>query len=587
MSLLRFANTIIRYLPKLFFFNLFIVCLGGFVEAFSVLSIAPIIDYITDPGLEAPSKITSECLKIVRWFGLSPSLFLFMGIFAFLMFMRAIFNIKINYLELLIKYRFLGHFLTGSFGSFFRSGLSFFNNIQQGMIINTFSSEANTVGNSIASLTRLIASAVKFISFIIIPFSISWQLSLIAIIAFVLAGLPTLVVNKISYRKGEKNVLATNNLQIILQESITAVKTIFAFANQEKMIRSYDQSFQKYEKITIPYQLISPSLRNILEPVFLTVFFIIFFLGIERYQMKSSEVLTMLYAFRSGLPHILTIFMEKNRVFSFIPSYEQMLRLQKSANLHKFKNGKVIFQGLKNCLEFKNVQFGYSENKDILKNINIKIFKDQTVAIVGKSGSGKTTFADIMMGFYRPKQGSILVDGQNLNELEIGSYQKRIGYISQEPILFNTTIKENLLWADEAANEKQLFDALEKAYAIDFVQKLPDKLDTLTGDRGVKLSGGEKQRIALARVLLRNPEILILDEATSSLDTESERFIQKTIYEISKNCTTVIIAHRLSTIKEVQNIYVFEDGEVKEEGGFQFLVEHGKIFKRLVQNQFL
>ena len=238
-------------------------------------------------------------------------------------------------------------------------------------------------------------------------------------------------------------------------------------------------------------------------------------------------------------------------------------------------------------MEFQNVRFGYAKNKDILKNINIKIFKDQTVAIVGKSGSGKTTFADIMMGFYRPEQGCVLIDGQKLSEFEISSYQKKIGYISQEPILFNTTIKENLLWANEAADEGQLFDALEKAYAIDFVQKLPDKLETLTGDRGIKLSGGEKQRIALARVLLRNPEILILDEATSSLDTESERFIQKTIYEISKNCTTVIIAHRLSTIKEVQNIYVFEDGEVKEEGNFQFLMEYGKTFKRLVQNQFL
>ena len=587
MNLLRFANTIIGYLPKLFFFNLAIVCLGGFVEAFSVLSIAPIIDYITDPRLKTPSKITTECLKIVHWLDLSPSLFLFMGIFAFLMFMRAIFNIKIQYLGLLIRYRFLGHFLVGSFNSFFRSGLSFFNNTRQGVIINTFTNEANTVGSSIYSLTNIVASTVKFTSFIIIPFSISWQLSLIAVTTFIFAGLPTFIVNKISYQKGKRNVLATNNLQTILQESLTAVKTIFAFSNQEKTIRRYKQSFQEYQKIAIPVQLIPSALRDILEPVFLTVFFIIFFLGIEWYQIKSSEVLTMLYAFKSALPHVLIVFMQKNRLFSFIPSYEQMLRFQKSADSHKLQNGKIVFQGLANCLEFKNIQFDYSQHKNILKDVNIRIFKDQTVAIVGKSGSGKTTFADIIMGFYRPKQGNILVDGQNLNELEIGSYQKKIGYISQEPILFNTTIKENLLWANEDASEKQLFDALEKAYAIDFIQKLPDKLDTLTGDRGVKLSGGEKQRIALARVLLRNPEILILDEATSSLDTESERFIQKTIYEISKNCTTVIIAHRLSTIKEVQNIYVFEDGEVKEEGNFQFLMEHGKTFKRLVQNQFL
>ena len=338
MNFLRFANTIIKYLPKLFFFNLVIVCLGGFIEAFSVLSVAPIIDYITDPQLETPSKITTECLKIVHWFGLAPSLFLFMGIFAFLMFMRAIFNIKIHYLELLIKYRFLGHFLVGSFKNFFRSGLSFFNNTQQGMIINTFSNEANTVGNSISSLTRLIAGAVKFISFIIIPFSISWQLSLIAAATFILASLPSFIINKISYKKGEKNVLATNNLQVILQESLTAIKTIFAFSNQEKTICHYNQSFQKYQKITIPYQLIPSALRSALEPIFLTVFFIIFFLGIERYQIKASEILTMLYAFRSALPHILVIFMEKNRVSSFIPSYEQMLRLQKKADLHKFKN---------------------------------------------------------------------------------------------------------------------------------------------------------------------------------------------------------------------------------------------------------
>ena len=207
--------------------------------------------------------------------------------------------------------------------------------------------------------------------------------------------------------------------------------------------------------------------------------------------------------------------------------------------------------------------------------------RGKMVAIVGRSGSGKSTLVDIIIGFNEPLDGQIYVDGTPLHEFEINSYRKRIGYVPQESILFNMTIYENLLWAKEDATREEIREACIIANAAEFIEQFPKGYDTFVGDRGVRLSGGQIQRVALARAVLRNPDILILDEATSSLDSESERLIQLSIEAIAKKMTVIVIAHRLSTIAKADYIYVLEDGRIVEEGEYSQLVKNDGSFSQM------
>ena len=207
------------------------------------------------------------------------------------------------------------------------------------------------------------------------------------------------------------------------------------------------------------------------------------------------------------------------------------------------------------------------------------------IAFVGASGSGKSTFTDMVMGFNKPESGNIIIDGINLFDFDIISYRKKIGYVPQESMLFNISILDNLRWAKNDASLSEIKEASRLANADEFINKLPNKYDTCVGDRGVRLSGGQVQRIALARAIIKDPEIYILDEATSALDTNSEKLIQKSIENIAKEKTILIIAHRLSTVKNADNIYILNKGKIVEEGTFDELNNMGGYFKKMVNAQ--
>ena len=208
------------------------------------------------------------------------------------------------------------------------------------------------------------------------------------------------------------------------------------------------------------------------------------------------------------------------------------------------------------------------------------------VALVGESGSGKSTITDLLLGLQLPVSGQILIDNIPLSEYKQNSFRERVGYVPQEAILFHTSVRDNLLWAHETSDENQLWDALRMANAEMFVKELPHGIDTIVGERGVRMSGGQRQRIALARALIRKPELLILDEATSALDTESENLIQNSIEKIAKKITTVIVAHRLSTIKKADMVFVVQNGEIIEGGSYTELVSQNEsIFYGMLQKQ--
>jgi len=243
---------------------------------------------------------------------------------------------------------------------------------------------------------------------------------------------------------------------------------------------------------------------------------------------------------------------------------------------------------LKNAtLEFKNISFTYPDGTHALKNLSAKIEGGKKVGLVGISGSGKTTFLNLIPRFFNLKHGTILIDDQNINNINLNSLRKEISIVSQDVILFDDTIRSNILYGNASASDDEIINACKFAAAQDFVEKLPNKYETIIGENGIKLSGGQKQRLSIARAILKDSPIILLDEATSSLDSESEVVIQKAIENLTKNKTTIIIAHRLSTIMNCDKILVFDDGQIVDEGSHQFLVKNSSIYKNLYEKQII
>jgi subfamily B ATP-binding cassette protein MsbA len=268
-------------------------------------------------------------------------------------------------------------------------------------------------------------------------------------------------------------------------------------------------------------------------------------------------------------------------------SAENIKELLRTDNKTYFKNGKIEFSGLKRSIEFIDVDFGYDTKNLVLKNITLSIERGKMTALVGASGAGKTTLADLIPRFYDPTQGKVLIDGIDLRQFEINSLRQKLAIVSQDTFIFNTSVRNNIVYGKEGATEQEIQEAARLANALEFIQDMPEGFETQLGDRGVRLSGGQRQRIAIARALLRNPEILILDEATSALDSVSERLIQESIEKLSVGRTVIAIAHRLINIMRADKVVVLEQGEIVEQGTYnELLALRGKLWDyHQIQNQ--
>ncbi|MGL4621313.1 MAG: ABC transporter ATP-binding protein, partial [Chroococcidiopsis sp.] len=244
------------------------------------------------------------------------------------------------------------------------------------------------------------------------------------------------------------------------------------------------------------------------------------------------------------------------------------------------RNGKLQFSKLQRAIEFVSVDFGYDKKHSVLHNIKLTINRGEMTALVGSSGAGKTTLADLIPRFYDPTQGQIFIDGIDLQNYDIKSLRRKLAVVSQDTFIFNASVRDNIAYALEEVDEEAVWEAARLANALEFIQKLPEGFDTQLGERGVRLSGGQRQRLAIARALLRDPDILILDEATSALDSVSERLIQESLEKLSQGRTVIAIAHRLSTIVRADKVVVLEQGRILEQGTYQELLQQrGNLWK--------
>ena len=465
-----------------------------------------------------------------------------------------------------------------------RVSLSFYSKRRSGELVNTFTHEVSELKQSFNIISNLISNSSNMVAYVVSMFIISWKLSLIAIAMFALlsVGLSTVVrrIREASFALPKAN----GKLSSISLEYINGVRTIQGAASQEfelaRFNQAIDESIQANTRLAFLSALVKPIADGVAGIILIIMIVVAFTLLIVTGQLKSASLLTFMFVLFRLLPLVSMINQAREKLGRFDGSLSNIKELLATDNKPYMVNGKYQFTGLNQGIAFNNIDFGYDPQQLILKDINVVIEKGKTTALVGASGAGKTTLADLIPRFYDANRGEVQIDGINLKQFEINSLRNRMAIVSQDTFIFNNTVRYNVAYGLEGISDRQIWSAVKLANAAEFIQQMPEQLDTVLGDRGMRLSGGQRQRIAIARALLRDPDILILDEATSALDSLTEKQIQKSIEKLSQGRTVIAIAHRLSTIAKADQVVVLDQGRVVEQGTYQELLQQqGKLWE--------
>ncbi len=583
-NLINVCKILILKSPKNFFFMVVLLLVQAIVISSSVVSIIPLADFIIDSDLSKPSVFTEKFINFFGYFGINPSFFIFATFFAITQFFVAIITSLVRYVILAIKYEFVKKLNDETLQSILSCEWLFFANSNYGYLTNTFLKETEKIGSSVGHIASSIALIFQLIIFISVPLFINLNVTLITLFVFLVFALIILkFANPISQKYGKKNVETANVMLGKFIDILKSIKTIKINSKEKFFKNLYLNKFAAHVNATLKSQMLAQIINAFYRPAGIVIILVVFGFFINK-GVFLSELAAIFYSLISVVSILNSLVGIQVTINNFLPSYQQLNEILDKSNLHLEKFGNKKFQSLEKNLQIQNLYFDYIPKKNVLKNINFSINKNETIALVGKSGSGKTTIADLLCGVLVPTQGQILIDGFNLKELNISDYRKKIGYVSQDIHLFNDTIKNNLIWVCENQNDindEQIVNALKLSNSYEFINKLKNGINTNIGENGTQLSGGQRQRLSLARIFLKNPEILILDEATSSLDNLSEIEIQDSLSKLKSkyNLTVLIIAHRLSTVKNADNIIIIKNGEIQDQGSFEDLkIKKNELF---------
>ena len=462
--------------------------------------------------------------------------------------------------------------------------LSYFAKTRSGDLINTITTEIERIKQAFGGFAFLLTSSLTAAVYFLSMFLLSWQLTIISMLLFTLlaVGLSTL---NARIREASFGVTkASGQYTSTAMEFISGIRTVQAFATQDfERKRFYGASSNiviSYGKAIRAWALVKPLAEGLATTILISMIIVAFTVFVANGTLQVASLLTFFFVLFRLVPSLQSVNNVMAQLSTLYGSADNIKELLRTDNKKYFKNGETEFLGLKRSIDLVSVDFGYDASNLVLHDITLTIERGQMTALVGGSGAGKTTLADLIPRFYDPTQGKVLIDGVALQEFEINSLRRKMAVVSQDTFIFNNSVRNNIAYGTEGASEKEILEAAQLANALEFIQEMPEGFETQLGDRGVRLSGGQRQRLAIARALLRNPEILILDEATSALDSVSERLIQESLEKLSVGRTVIAIAHRLSTIASADKVVVLEQGRIVEQGGYQELLEQGgKLWK--------
>jgi subfamily B ATP-binding cassette protein MsbA len=468
--------------------------------------------------------------------------------------------------------------------------IGYFNDQRKGDLMSRFTNDMSEVEASVNnSLKSVIKEPITIIIYLIVLFSISFELTLFTLILLPITGGIIGRIIKTLKRKAKQSQEAMGRIVNILDETFGGMRVIKAFNARNFIINKIDEETSYHRRVNLSIARKNELAAPLSEFLGVIIIAIILYYGGNLVLSGEGELEPQVFMgfltfyasmiqpaknFTNGITSLQKGTIAAQRIFSVIDTESAI----------KSKPAATVLNQFQDCLEYRNVSFAYNQ-EPVLRNINLKIAKGKTIALVGPSGGGKSTFADLIPRFYDPTQGEVLLDGVSLKDYEIESLRKQMGVVTQESILFNDSIFNNIAFGMENVKEEDVIHAAKVANAHEFIMQAENGYETFIGDRGSRLSGGQRQRLAIARAVLKNPPILILDEATSALDSESEKLVQEALTNLMKNRTSIVIAHRLSTIQHADEIIVIQGGHIIERGNHEELIKQDGLYRKLSEIQ--
>ena len=470
--------------------------------------------------------------------------------------------------------------------------LGYFHKKETGSITSIIMNDVGQFQSAVGVVfQRLFVEPINILTFITLLFIISWKLAIIAIVILPLAGIAIVTIGRSIRRKSRRTQSKIAEIMQILTETLSSIRIVKAFVNEKEEVKVFTGESQNYFNLLLKRARLDLISGPVTESFGVIIGVVLLWYG--GMEVLSNEGLSaedfirfivILFSILGPIKQMSNVNIKiqmgaasAERIFGLLDTPPEIVEKADAVDLGEFRQS----------IEFDRVHFEYNDGDErVLDEVSFTINKGEVVAMVGPSGSGKSTIADLIPRFYDVSRGTIRIDGHDIRETTLASIRGNMGIVTQEVILFNDTIRNNIAYGQPNVSEEAIRQAADAANATTFIEETTHEFDTLIGERGVNLSGGQKQRLAIARALLKNPPILILDEATSALDTESEKMVQRAIQVLMKDRTALVIAHRLSTVQNADKIIVLEKGEIIEVGSHVDLYNKGGLYRRLYDIQF-
>lgn len=572
-----FSKAFSRHAKKLALMTL-LGFIGGFLGGIGIGAIIPLFYIITNQSGAGTDSISQTLSKAFEYLHLPLSLASIITLMIFLFAAKAIFLYIANYINSKIYADYEFETRERLFKKTLETDWPYLMHQKSGHLNHILMGDIGGISGALNNISAAILTGTTLITYAIIAINISVPITFTALglglVLFLFLKPVFYKVRKLTIKTSETNKKLAHHVN----QHITGSKTIKSMSLEKNVLDQCVSYFEDLRNIRLEQFRYSLLFNTILEPISLLFIIIIFLVSYRNPTFNIATFAAIIYLVQKMFSFIQSIQSKFNGINEALPLINILVGYEKEVEKNReFRGGNKKFRFDK-TLEFKKISFEYSEGQNIINSLDISINKGETVGIIGPSGAGKTTIIDLLLRLLRPKNGEILIDGANADEIDKKSWHDNIGYVSQDIFLLNDTIENNIRFYNNSLNRVDITEAAKSANIYDFIETLPEKFQTLVGEQGIQLSGGQRQRVVLARALARKPPILILDEATSALDNESEHKIQEAIKNLRGKLTILIIAHRLSTVMHSDKILVLKDGVITEEGSPQELLNNSQSY---------